>query len=350
MRRNCFLVVLSFLLLCAACSCSSDAEEPAQERILKAFAVTENPPMLQKVSYLGMDECHGMLANATTVFSFGNSVPGYQLAINEVSSSGEVWGLLQKGRAFGESAHVSGIQITKDSLYVSAEPNRLFVYSLDSLSHHKPYPEHAYEIEPLASNVIRTSEGDFLYIRRNLDDPRNSTLYKLVREDGSELHFGEFEPLDIELPADDESKQTAWQGKMTASPGMDKAVCLFSYAAGFDLIDVRSQRIIRCLWERPNVVVRAVPQLKINMIRPAEDFSNIFRDCCVSDEYVYLLARTTDGAEYWVLKYDWSGNAVSRMPLPSGWTYSKIAVDEADENLYLMVPDRDGNILMRACI
>ena len=82
MRRNCFLVVLSFLLLCAACSCSSDAEEPAQERILKAFAVTENAPTLQQVSYLGC--------------------------------------------AFGESAHVSGIQITEDSLYFSADPNRLF--------------------------------------------------------------------------------------------------------------------------------------------------------------------------------------------------------------------------------
>lgn len=342
LKRNRIIIVALLIVQ----SCAHNEHKTVEEQVLSEFSRIDRIEILEQVTNDCLEDIWGMVAYSPFLFAYGNSLSGNQVSVTDYSQNNITTSyFVSKGRAKGETSHVSGIQATCDSLFVCVDPWTIWGYSINDVKIKNYLPKIAYEAESLAQSIVRIDGPGFLYIRRNIEDPNNSTIYKKINKNIASS-FGEFEQMDVSFPNDDESKHTAWQGKIITSPNLKNALCLFSYAIGFDLINVSSEKITRKMWDVPRVSIQPIPQLKINMVRPQEDFSPIFKDCCASNDFVYLLGKTNKLGCI-VLKYNWNGDPISISKLPKEIDIISIAVEENDRNVYLAIRESQGNRIVR---
>lgn len=251
---------------------------------------------------------------------------------------------LKIGRGPGEAIHVNSIALSGDTLNVEAEPEMTLQYRIDRI------PETL--LKPF--NVIEhpgvLGRGEMTAFLHNYDDPENSTMYASIpRNDSTVVFWGKFPEGDkMEYPAFDESKQTAYQGHLVISPDCTKAVFVFYYAIGFDVLDLGEHTVRHFFWKHPQVNIQYIDMLSVNLVKGTDGWQRGFCDAGVTDKHIYLLYKNTDAS--FVLVYDWDGEPVKAYSFeeevikifvePTGTKLYTLSIDEnyeCDLNIYTRV-------------
>lgn len=179
---------------------------------------------------------------------------------------------LKIGRGPGEAIHVNSIALSGDTLNVEAEPEMTLQYRIDRI------PETL--LKPF--NVIEhpgvLGRGEMTAFLHNYDDPENSTMYASIpRNDSTVVFWGKFPEGDkMEYPAFDESKQTAYQGHLVISPDCTKAVFVFYYAIGFDVLDLGEHTVRHFFWKHPQVNIQYIDMLSVNLVKGTDGWQRGF--------------------------------------------------------------------------
>ena len=152
----------------------------------------------------------------------------------------------------------------------------------------------------------------------------------------------------MEYPAFDESKQTAYQGHLVISPDCTKAVFVFYYAIGFDVLDLGAHTVRHFFWKHPQVNIQYIDMLSVNLVKGTDGWQRGFCDAGVTDKHIYLLYKNTDAS--FVLVYDWDGEPVKAYSFeeevikifvePTGTKLYTLSIDEnyeCDLNIYTRV-------------
>lgn len=207
---------------------------------------------------------------------------------------------LKSGRGPFESLHVNSLSLSGDTVNVSVLPDATCRYLIA-----EDRSENC--LVPLS---MEPSEGVFLNdeilsFKRNPEAVQDSFMfcsYSLL--DSTRSYWGLFPDNDeIKYPEYDESKHTAYQGDLYLSPDRGKALFVYYYAIGFDILDPASQSNEHYISKTPQVTVKHVEELNANFVRGTERWQRGYAEAQVTDSCFYLLCEQ-NGTSY-VLEYDW---------------------------------------------
>lgn len=321
---SCVLAVLS--------SCGHP--EAGLQAVLDSFGETVELSGPEVVDGDFFPKSYGLVNSGSNVFSYSSSGGSEQIGVLDLNT-GRRQSFLKKGHGPQESTHVNALQVSEDSLFAYVDPEKIYSYHVDS--------------DGTVSEVCSSSEdcgmrlcnGRSLSFRKNCSDSLNTTMY--CSKDGPSaeaLYFEKFPFRDDKIPFEDNSLQTAWQGKLVVSPDGKKSCFMFYYALGFDVIDSETLAVSHHLWTSPQVYMKRVDALKINLVRKI-DGAETFEDCCVTDNFIYISCRKSD-VDY-LLKFTWDGAPVTKYVLDS--KLEVICVDR-DERLYAVREEPEADELV----
>ena len=243
---------------------------------------------------------YGFVVADSSLLAFSSSMGAAQLFSYNLKDGTRHYSL-KFGRGPGESLHANSIQLRGDSVYVSVDPGMIYSYDRAELINRS-------NVIPRSSrrgNGLIAADGSVISFSRNIDDESNSTMYCTETKVDTSW-WGVFPEDEIAYPAGDESKQTAWQGKLVLSPDGDRGLFLFYYALGFDIIGIPSKTVSHHVWLTPQVSVKHIDMLGVNVVKPDEHYVRNFIDVAACRDGFYML-YTPDGARKYVLSYDWEG-------------------------------------------
>lgn len=215
------------------------------------------------------------------------------------------YAFLKKGRAYGEAVHINSIQIYNDSLFVNIDPDKIFVYPFNSLRHNLVH---------MPACVFDGIKGLYLGNGQSMSipafpQPVAEKMYGVYSRDCVPAFFGDY-PVDDEVkyPDHDYSRQTAYQGQMYLSPDGEKALNVFHYAVGFDIIDINRRTVDHVFWKYPQVSVEYVDLFKANFVKAIPERERGFVSGCARQNGFYLLydlIQTSGLNESHIFKYAW---------------------------------------------
>lgn len=257
---------------------------------------------------------------------------------------------LRKGRGPGETSNLLRIcPCNKDTFQASVDPESTFVYRIDSVLNGGKLPAEQYHLPTgsfALSPVITCGEGRLLYIGRVTGDA-NETRFCMYDTATEKIYpFGSYPAGDKEIaeyPADDYSKLTAYQGDISLKPDGTKAVVIYFYAVGLDILDLQRPEIETSVFYRyPQVELNYIPAVKANVVKREIDGYRGFKDVWCSDDHIYVLYTAKRFAEAYntgchILKYDWKGNPLCMYRLDR--EVSCIALDREETRLYAAYAD-----------
>mgnify|MGYP002515363506 CR=1 FL=1 len=276
---------------------------------------------------------YGFVVADSSVLAFSSSMGAAQLFSYDLKDGARHYSL-KFGRGPGESLHANSIQLVGDSVYVAVDPGMIYSYDRAELINRS-------NVIPRSSrrgNGQIAADGSVISFSRNIDDASNSMMYCTETKTDTSW-FGFFPEDEISYPAGDESKQTAWQGKMVLSPDGSHGMFLFYYALGFDIIGIPSKTVSHHIWLTPQVSVNHVDVLGVNVVKPEKNYVRRFIDAAAAYEGFYVLC-TPDGARKYVLYYDWEGIPVKAYEVEED---SKLIYVEPDGGaVYLLSANENG--------
>jgi len=286
------------------------------------------------------DMPYGFVVADSTIAAISSQMGENQLFCVNIPS-GERTSTLKIGRGPGEAFHANSIQIQEDTISVAVDPEETFRYLLQECKSGNS----AMPIISLKHSGI-VAGNEIIAQGHNHDDKGNSTLYSsVIIKDTVIRYWGDFPYGDkMKYPLEDESKQTAYQGHLFASPDGSKAVVPLLYTVGFDVIDIRSHSVKHHIWITPQVTIRHIEELNVNLVRRAPAYETGFDDASATNQAIYLLYKK--GNLSYVLKYDWKGKPETEYKIgpvdlekiyvaPDGSKLYALANDEKKCNLYI---------------
>lgn len=316
-------------MLCLLVSCNHQIQETD---VLSTFEDVEKIDCTLEVERIFDDMPYGFVVIDSTLVAFSSSMGQDQL-ISYNLKDGSRCSSLKLGRGPGESLHVNSIQYFRDSLYISVDPERIFSYAIKDVLH----KSNVLPGNSLEGNGMVAEDGSIISFSRNVEDESNSMMY-CTSNSTSKIWWGKFPEEKMEYPSGDETKQTAWQGKMILSPDTSKGLFIFYYAVGFDLLDIKTQKVVHRIWCTPRVSIEHIKALGINIVKPAKKFILNFIDASASQDYVCIL-YTPDGKSKFLLVYDWSGSPVRAYQMDR--MAEKIYVSPDNRILYFLSKNED---------
>lgn len=347
-------LVLLFFVLSLLSSCKSFYKKNVQD-VFSAFSqihYLDNPQLVLADLY---DPQNIMLMDSLLFIRESKNDPmlwAYGLS-GECHAS-----FLRKGRGPGETSNLLRIcPCDKDTFQASVDPESTFVYRIDSVLNGGKLPAEQYHLPTgsfALSPVITCGEGRLLYIGRVMGDA-NETRFCMYDTATEKIHsFGSYPAGDKEIaeyPVDDYSKLTAYQGDICLKPDGTKAVVIYFYAVGLDILDLQCLEIETSVFYRyPQVELNYIPALKANVVKRKMDGYRGFKDVWCSDDHIYILytAKRFDEAYNtgrYILKYDWEGNPLCVYQLSQD--VSCIAIDTDETWIYAGISDDKNAQLIR---
>ncbi len=321
--------LLSVLVGAALVSCSHGKDVD----IMASFPVADKVECVLAAENVFDGVPYGFVVADSSVLAFSSSMGAAQLFSYNLKDGTRHYSL-KFGRGPGESLHANSIQLRGDSVYVSVDPGMIYSYDRAELINRS-------NVMPRSSrrgNGQIAADGSVISFSRNIDDESNSTMYCTETKVDTSW-WGVFPEDEISYPAGDESKQTAWQGKLVLSSDGDRGLFLFYYALGFDIIGIPSKTVSHHVWLTPQVSVKHIDVLGVNVVKPDEHYVRSFIDVAACRDGFYML-YTPDRARKYVLYYDWEGVPVKAYEVEEE---SKLIYVEPDGGaVYLLSANENG--------
>lgn len=329
-RRAEISYLFSSLVLTAVVSCGHGKDVD----IMASFLASDKAECVLAAENVFDDMPYGFVVADSSVIAFSSSMGQEQLFSCNLKDGARHYSL-KFGRGPGESLHANSIQLIGDSVYVAVDPGMIYSYGRDDLTSRS-------NVMPRSSrrgNGMVAAGGSVISFSRNIDDESNSMMY-CTESKADTSWWGVFPKDEISYPSGDESKQTAWQGKMVLSPDGSHGLFLFYYALGFDIIEVSSKTVSHHVWLTPQVSVNHVDVLGVNVIKPDKSFVRNFIDATAAYDGFYAL-YTPDGTKKYVLSYNWDGVPVKAYEV--GRKSRLIYVEPDGRTVYLLSADENGS-------
>ena len=276
-----------------------------------------------------MFEPYGIQVSDSLLFAYSSSSGLDQVKITDLRTMRDI-SFLKKGRGPGEATHVNGIQVVNDSLFVNVEPRMIYLYSIEDIIAGQYQPNYVYH--GISGEFVHNDF--FLCEEKNLSDDKNSTMFQLNNISGTTEYFGDFIGSDIDYPEHDYTKQTAFQGKLYLAPSRSKAIFVYYYAIGYDIIDLETLEVSHHIWKAPQVDVKYVEQIGANFVFEKTDREVGFHEGAATYDCIYLLYITGDSS--YVLEYDWSGSARKQYKITS--KVDRFFIDNDGKCIYALCP------------
>ncbi len=265
---------------------------------------------------------------------------------------------LYKGRGPGESSNILRIFANNHHLYASVADGNIYCYHLDDIRNNKRLPD---RVLSLPDNLysfpsISVANNQLLFVGRN-NDLSNicQTRFCCYNIDKQILQeFGEFPLTDKSLysyPQNDYSKYTAYQGHIHPSPDGNKAVVIYFYAVGLDIININQKEIkTSVFYQYPEVELVNIGDTAVKTVKRKEKSKRGFLDVWCNNEYIYVLYSDKQfNQEYnqgcYILKYDWDGNPICEIELDREALC--ISIDQHNRYLYVVTPTDTGSDIVR---
>ncbi len=321
--------LLSVLVGAALVSCSHGKDVD----IMASFPVAGKVECVLAAENVFDGVPYGFVVADSSLLAFSSSMGAEQLFSYNLKDGTRHYSL-KFGRGPGESLHANSIQLVGDSVYVAVDPGMIYSYDRAELIDRS----NAMPRSSRRGNGLIAADGSVISFSRNIDDESNSMMY-CVETKVDTSWWGVFPEDEISYPAGDESKQTAWQGKLVLSPDGVRGLFLFYYALGFDIIGIPSKTVSHHVWLTPQVSVKHIDVLGVNVVKPNEHYVRNFIDVTACRDGFYML-YTPDGARKYVLYYDWEGIPVKAYEVEED---SKLIYVEPDGGaVYLLSANENG--------
>ena len=330
------LLMLATLLLLGC----SEGEKENQD-ILSIFPENkklENPEILLKD--LALDASGIVMFDSIAVVSCYSSP---SLTAHNLKSKVQVkW--LHKGKAANEMLHFMGMSKYNDStLYVSSDPDKVFLYNIRKIINNDFTPINIYKIKhsPFSTSAM-LEEGVFVYPAKNPDNKGKTSFCKENLNDNTIAYFGSYPKGDKNLdliPTHDFSLATTYQARVLANPKKDKIVASYSYGAGFNIIDAKTNSLTnRIIYHYP--LYEIIPFYNAFLVKLDKDCVYGLEPIFTTDSSIYFLfSNKTRNAnrnialglgnwEKYILKYNWDGEPLAKYELEYGAIECSISDDE----------------------
>lgn len=266
---------------------------------------------------------------------------------------------LRKGRGPGETAQLLRLSPGDDATFQAAvDPESVFLYRFDSIAAGNRLPHRIYALPPgnhAFPAATHIGSGKLLYVGRQPRDANSKRYCIFDTNAGTVRPFGDYPSDDRairEYPTDDNSKLTAYQGFPVLKPDRSKAVVIFYYAEGFEILDVCDPGVRKSVfYQYPQVDLAYIPEFKIHVVKRREDSFRGFLNAWCSDNAIYVLhsgKRFSDpsyGTGRYILKYDWDGEPLCLYRLDRA--VSCFALDETESFLFAVSSGEDAVELLR---
>jgi hypothetical protein len=267
---------------------------------------------------------------------------------------------LRKGRGPGEVSNLLRLYAGGDStIQATVDPGGLFIYNKADIRN-AVMPDEIISLKEGYSafnSIVKAGPGSVIFMGK---DPENTkspkTRFCIYDLKTDRVHcFGEYPSRDENvknIPAEDFSRQTAYQGDVVVRPDGSRAVAFYLYAVGFDIIDIKERTVVQSkFYQYPTVSSEYIPEIQANVIRRVPESYRGFINAFCSNDYIYFLytdktfgeADSTTGRH--ILKYDWDGNPVCHYVLDE--EVNSFTMDKSEENLYATRIDENSGYLIR---
>lgn len=272
-----------------------------------------------------------------------------------------VQGFLRRGRGPGETSNLLRTSLCSPaSIQASVDPETVYIYDIDRLLEGDIQPREEFALPSGAYAFPSISVLDSTHLLYVGKDPSGEPaeehrfcIYNTVT--GITETFGSYPEEDRlikEFPADDFSKPTAYQGTPVFSPDHSKAVVIYYYAVGFDILDMDGRRIDRSVfYQYPQAEAEWLPEIETHVVRRNPDSQRGFLDCWCNDEHIYLLysGKTFSQPDYgegkYILRYGWDGSPQRLYELEHEASCFTVSADES--SIYSVVQDREEAYVVR---
>jgi len=206
------------------------------------------------------------------------------------------------------------------------------------------------------ASIAKLDDEKLIYSGKDPYDERtNHTRFSIFNFLSDSVYcFGEYPSEDKEIdkiPSTGYNRLTAYQGNITVKPDKRKAVMIYYYAVGFDIIDITTQTIaISKMYQYPMVDLLTIPNTNIQGIKNNSESYRGFIDLFCNDYFIYVLYSDKTFEENYregrhILKYDWDGNPVCRYILSE--EISSFTIDKYEKNLYATRNDEEFGYIIR---
>lgn len=343
-----------FLLLLLFVSCKSRS---VPEEVFGDFAVRVELSSPETVIGDLVNPKH--LAVSDSFVLFKEDTDSTTVALYDTSGN-HITNFLWKGRGPGETTNTLDVSFYNDKViqaFVYLES--IYLYEIEKLLAGDGMPYMTYALSQgdyASSTMIQCGLDSLFYIGKNPEAEVNNTRFCLrdMRNDVLSV-FGEYPKKDdkiAEVPEDDYSRPTAYQGRPLLKPDHTKIVVPYYYAVGFDVVDVKNQSVeYSKFYQYPGVECKYIPQIKATVVKSDEEKYRGFLDVCCSDNSVYFLFSSKKLGDpscsegRYVLKYSWEGKPECCYVLDSEVAY--IAIDRDEKYLYVCRHDINGSTIDR---
>lgn len=266
---------------------------------------------------------------------------------------------LRKGRGPGETTNLLSVRAYGDSLIqASVDPETLFIYDIYDIDKRLPIEIISLKQGSYAfSTITKTGTGDLIYCGKDPENKKSDNTRFCIYEPRTDsvYCFGEYPSEDNgikDIPAEDFSRPTAYQGNIIVKPDNSKAVAIYLYAVGFDIINIEERSVLLSkFYQYPQITTTWIPDLNINAVRRIPEAYRGFIDSFCSNEHIYFLysGKTFNESNYssgrHILKYDWNGKPVCHYILEED--VDTFAMDKNEENIYATKIDEEAGYLIR---
>ncbi len=290
------------------------------------------------------------------------SQPGGSPMISLYDLSGRcLQSFLHRGRGPGETTNLLRTSLhSPSSIQVSVASERVYIYDIESLLNGNLLPKSTYKLPGNTyafPSISMVSDNDFLYVGKNLpEDQSGERRFCIYHENTDKVEsFGAFPEEDRsieEFPKDDFSRHTAYQGIPILSPDRTKAVVIYFYAVGLDILDLEEYQIdTSVFYQYPQVESVKIPELDVYVVRRIPESLRGFIDCWCNNEHIYVLysgkkfTDTSYSTGNYILKYDWMGMPLCIYKLDQ--STSCFTIDNDETFIYAVVQDETSSSIMR---
>ena len=202
-------------------------------------------------------------------------------------------------------------------LYVDGDPNTIIKYNINDIAKGliKPYKLNKYS-KTAFNTTIMINDSTIIYQAKNDKYP-----YRFCEENlnnRSFISFGKFPEEDNiikNIPSNDYSQLTAYQGKIIYNNEKKKAVAYYLYAVGFDIIDIEKKTIIKSnYFQYPKV--ECVSMYNTHFIKNIKESKRGYIDAYCDKQFIYFLFSNKTFLDKnisfgkYIAKFDWQGNPI----------------------------------------
>ena len=276
-------------------------------------------------------------------------------------SGRRIQGFLRRGRGPGETPnHLRTALCSPNSIQASVDPETVYIYDIDSLLEGDVLPRDEFTLPSGTYAFPSISVLDsihLLYVGKDRSkEPAVEHRFCIYNTStGVTETFGSY-PEDDRLikkfPTDDFCKPTAYQGTVVISPDHSKAVVIYYYAVGFDILDIEERRLDKSVfYQYPQTEVEQIPEIETHVVRRNPDSLRGFLDCWCNDEHIYVLysgktfSQPGYGEGKYILRYGWDGSPQRLYELEHETSCFTVSADES--SIYSVVQDSEDAYVVR---